>query len=122
MDELERFIEEVHNEPFNFLSNNCIHKHTRIVRKAKELGHDASLMGCISVVPLKVAGIPLMGPHFYAKIDGKTVDVSMHPDLERVLWRNEDKTKLFPINVSKLKPMSPEEGPPLPKGIFPGWP
>lgn len=122
MDELEKFIEEVHNEPFNILSNNCIHKHTRIVRKAKELGHDASLMGCISVIPIKpVAGMPLIGPHFYAKVDDKTVDVSMQPALEQAIWRNEDIFRLFPVNVSKLRPMYPEEGPPLPSAL-PKWP
>lgn len=122
MNELGKFIEQVHTEPFNILSNNCIHKHTRIVRKAKELGHDASLMGCISVIPIRpAAGIPLIGPHFYAKVDGKTVDVSMEPDLEKVMWKNEDIFRLFPINVSKLRPMYPEEGPPLPS-FLPGWP
>jgi len=69
VDELQKFIQDVHNEPFNVLSNNCIHKHARIVRKARELGHDASLMGCISITPLRpVAGVPLIGPHIYAKV------------------------------------------------------
>lgn len=123
MDELQKFIDEVHNEPYHILSNNCIHKHTRIVRKARELGHDASLIGCISVIPIKpVAGIPLISPHFYAKVDGKTVDVSMEPDLEKVMWENEDIFRLLPINVSKLKPHNPEDGPPLPSGYFPPWP
>ena len=115
MDELQKFIEEVHNEPFNILSNNCLHKHARIVRKARELGHDASLMGCISIIPLRlVAGVPLIGPHIYAKVDDKVVDVSMEPELEQTMWKNEDVFRLFPVNVSKLKPMYPEEGPPLP--------
>lgn len=123
MGELEKFIEEVHNEPFNILSNNCIHKHTRIVRKARELGHDASIMGCISVIPIKpAAGVPLIGPHFYAKIDGKTVDVSMQPSLEESMWKNEDIFRLLPVNVSKLRPMYPEEGLPLPCGLGIRWP
>ncbi|GAJ18657.1 unnamed protein product, partial [marine sediment metagenome] len=101
---------------------NCIHKHARIVRKARELGHDASMMTCLSVIPLRpVAGVPLIGPHFYAKVDGKVVDVSMEPALEQVMWKNENMLKLFPINVSKLKPMFPEEGPPLPSAL-PKWP
>ncbi|GAI45030.1 unnamed protein product, partial [marine sediment metagenome] len=61
------------------------------------------------------------GPHFYAKIDGKIVDVSMEPELERVIRRNKDILRLFPINVSKLRPMHPNEGPPLPRAL-PGWP
>lgn len=123
MGELEEFIEEVHNEPFNILSNNCIHKHTRIVNKARELGHDASLMGCISVIPIRpAAGIPLISPHFYAVIDDKTVDVSLQPDLERGIWPNEDIARLLPINISKLGPTAPQEGPPLPRGLKIKWP
>ena len=123
VDELEKYIEDIHNEPFNILSNNCIHKHTRIVRKARELGHDASMMGCISVIPIRpAAGIPLIGPHFYAKVDGKTVDVSMQPSLEESIGKNEDMFKLFPVNVSKLRPMNPEEGLPLPCGLGIRWP
>lgn len=122
MDELQKFIEEVHNEPFNLASNNCVHKHIRIINKARELGHDASLIGCISVIPIRPAGgVPLIGPHFYAKVDDKTVDVSMEPELEKVMWRNEDIFRLFPINVSKLRPMYPSEGPPLPVAL-PRWP
>jgi len=121
--ELEKFIVEVHNEPFNILANNCIHKHTRIVRKARDLGHDASLMGCISVIPIKpAAGILLIGPHFYAEVDGKMVDVSMEPELEKTVGKNEDIFRILPVNVSKLKPMNPGEGPPLPSGYFPPWP
>ena len=79
-------------------------------------------MGCVAVIPIRPAGgVPLIGPHFFAKIDGKTVDVSMEPELEKILWRNEDIVRLFPINVSKLRPMNPEEGPPLPAAL-PGWP
>ena len=122
MDELQKFIEEVHNEPFNILSNNCIHKHARIVRKARELGHDASLMGCISIIPLRpVAGVPLIGPHIYAKVDDKVVDVSMEPELEQTMWKNKDVFRLFSVNVSKLKPHDPKKGPPLPRAL-PGWP
>ena len=123
MDELQKFIDEVHNEPFNILSNNCIHKHTRIVSKARELGHNASLMGCISVIPIKpAAGFPLIGPHVYAEVDGKMVDVSMQPALEESIWRNEDIFRFLPVNVSKLRPMNPSDGPPLPTGYFPPWP
>lgn len=123
MDELEKFIEEVHNEPFNLASNNCVHKHMRIVNKARTLGHNASIMGSISVIPIRPAGgIPLIGPHFYAEIDGKTVDVSMEPELEKIMWPNEDIVRLFPVNVSKLRPMFPHEGLPLPCGLGIYWP
>ncbi|GAI65937.1 unnamed protein product [marine sediment metagenome] len=121
-EELEKFIQDVHNEPFNFLSNNCVHKHARIVRKARELGHDASLMGCISVIPIRpLAGVPFIGPHIYAKVDDKVVDVSMEPELEKTIWPNKNILRLAPINVSKLRPMNPEEGPPLPAAL-PKWP
>ncbi|GAI48191.1 unnamed protein product, partial [marine sediment metagenome] len=103
--------------------NNCIHKHLRIINKARKLGRDASMMGCISVIPITPAsGMPLIGPHFYAKIDGKTVDVSMEPGLEKAVWRNEDIVRLFPVNVSKLRPMFPSEGLPLPCGLGIRWP
>lgn len=122
MDELGKYIDEVHNEPFNILSNNCIHKHTRIVRKARELGHEASMMGCISIIPLRpVAGFPLIGPHFYAEVDGKEVDVSMEPALEQAMWKNEDIFRILPVNVSKLRPYNIQDGPPLPQ-YFPPWP
>lgn len=123
MNNLEQFIEDVHNEPFNILSNNCVHKHIRIVNKARELGHEASLMGSISVIPVKpMAGVPLISPHFYAKVDGKTIDVSMEPAMEEVIWRNEDIIRIAPVNMSKLKPHDPGDGPPLPSGYFPPWP
>jgi len=123
MDELEQFIEAVHNEPYNILGNNCVHKHYRIVNKARELGHDASLVGCISIIPIKpAAGLPLVGPHLYAEVDGKAIDVSMQPAMEEAIWRNEDIIRLAPVNVSKLKPHDPEDGPPLPSGYFPSWP
>ena len=123
MNDLEKYIEEVHNEPFNIISNNCIHKHGRIVNKARELGHKASLIGCISVIPIKPAGgIPLISPHFYAEVDDKTVDVSLQPDLERGIWRNEDILRLFSINLSKLSPAAPQAGPPLPRGLRIKWP
>lgn len=118
MGELERFIDEVHNEPYNFLTNNCVHKHTRIVRKARELGHDASLIGCIGMKP---AGLRLMGPHVYAEVDNQLIDVTMEPELEETLFKNEDRVRLFAINISKLRPMHPAEGPPLPRAL-PGWP
>lgn len=123
MSELESFIDEVHNEPYNLFNNNCIHKHARIVKKARELGHDANLIGCISVSSIKPApGLPLIGPHFYAEVNGKLVDVAMEPDLERVMHRNEDRIRLLPINCSKLRPMFPKEGPPLPAGLGLAWP
>lgn len=123
MDSLEQFIEGVHNEPFNILSNNCIHKHIRIINKARELGRDASLIGCVSVIPIKpMAGLPLVGLHFYAEVDGKTIDVSMEPAMEKAIWRNEDIIRLAPVNLSKLKPHNIQDGPPLPSGYSPGWP
>lgn len=123
MDELEEYIEAIHNEPFNILSNNCIHKHLRIVNRARELGHKADLIGCISVIPIRpAAGFPLVGPHFYAEVDGETVDVSMEPGLEKAVWPNKDIIRIAPVNVSKLKPHDPGDGPPLPSGYFPPWP
>jgi hypothetical protein len=122
MAELEEFIEQVHNEPYNLLENNCIHKHARIVNKARALGHDASMMGCVSVLPrTPLIGLPIIWLHFYAKVDDKTVDVSFEPCLEQVSCRNEDIVKFLPINLSKLRPHDPEDGPPLPC-FLPGWP
>lgn len=122
MDELDKFIEEVHNEHFNLASNNCIHKHVRIVNKARELGHDASIMGCLGVVPIKpMGGIPFIWPHVYAKIDDKIVDVSLEPELEKEVWPSKDILRIFPSNLSKLRPMYPGEGPPLPAAL-PRWP
>ncbi len=121
MDELERFIDEVHKEHYSFFTNNCIHKHTRIVRKATELGHDANLIGCLGTKPM---GLRLMGPHVYAEIDNKLVDVTMEPELERTMYKNEERTRLLTINLSKMSkliPMRPAEGPPLPRAL-PRWP
>ena len=122
MAELEEFIEQVHNEPYNLLTNNCVHKHARIVNKARELGHDASMMGCVSVLPkTPVIGLPIIWLHFYAVVDEKTVDVTFEPCLEEVSCPNEDIIKIFPVNISRLRPMAPNEGPPLPVGYFPPW-
>ncbi len=122
MPELEEFIDEVHNEPYNLFTNNCIHKHAKIVRRARELGHDASVMGCIGVLPrAPLTGLPIVGPHFYAKVDGKTVDVNFEPCLEQVSSRSEDIVKLISINLSKLRPHDPEDGPPVP-AFLPKWP
>lgn len=123
MAELEEFIEQVHNEPYDVLANNCIIKHARIVEKAKELGYDASFMTCLSITPVRMAGgLPIIGPHFYAEVDGELVDVTFEPCLEQVWCRNDDIVKLFPVNITKLRPYDPWRGPPLPSGYFPPWP
>ena len=123
MNELEEYIEDIHQEPYNILGNNCIHKHLRIVDKARELGHKADMIGCISVIPIRPAGgFPLVGPHFYAEVDGEAVDVSMQPDLERAMWPNDAIIRLLPINVSQSQPCSPREGPPLPTRLGLKWP
>ena len=123
MNELEEYIEEIHQEPYSILGNNCIDKHLKIVKKARELGHQADMIGCISVIPIAPAGgFPLVGPHFYAEVDGQMVDVTMQPDLERVICPNDAITRLLPINISQAQPCSPWEGPPLPSGIGLKWP
>jgi len=123
MDELNGYIDEIHQEPYNIFGNNCIHKSLKIIAKAKELGHKADMIGCISVIPIRPAGgFPLIGPHVYAEVDGETVDVSMQPDLERGIWPNDAIIRLLPINLSQAKPKSPQEGPPLPNRLGLKWP
>lgn len=120
--ELEKFIDTVYHERYNLFTNNCIHKHRRIVRKARDLGHEANLIGCLSARKTVFAGIPVVGPHVYARIDGKVIDVSMDPASEAIVGRNEDVIYIASFNIDKVRPMSPSEGPPLPKDVFPKWP
>lgn len=63
------------------MRNNCIHKSARIGRKARELGKDARLIVCWSIVPMKILpAFPAIQPHMHAEVEGRRVDVSLGPE------------------------------------------
>ena len=97
MGPLDEFIEQVHREPYNLLVNNCLGKSSRIVRRARDLGHDARLMACVAIVPRRP--LPFVAPHFYAEVDGGIVDVAMDPAMEAWVCRNEELVRLAPIEM-----------------------
>ena len=98
--ELERFIEQIHNEPYNIFTNNCLTKSTKIYEKAKELGFNAELVGCISLNPVKLLPFAYPFPHVLVEIDGIKVDVSFSPEQEEKYFRG-DIVSLLPFIVLK---------------------
>ncbi len=103
MDELSSFIDEVYREPYSLFGNNCIKKSLKIKAKAEELGKQADLICCISIVPIKKwHNLPTINPHVYIDIEGKRIDVSLDPGHERIYCKNSEKKIILPVNVSKL--------------------
>lgn len=100
---LKQFIEEIYRQPYSLINNNCIHKSVKIAKKARELGKDARLVACWSIVPMKVLrGFPTLQPHMYVEVEGKRVDVSLDPHHEEIYCKNSKKIILLPIKLSKL--------------------
>lgn len=100
---LEEYIQGVYREPYSQLGNNCLHKSLKILRKARELGEPADLVACLSVVRLNsFHRFPLIDPHFYVRIEGRRVDVSLDPKKEQVFCPNSEKIIILPINLSSL--------------------
>jgi len=98
--EMVDFIEETYQQPYSLASNNCIHKSLRIARKAKELGLDAQLVACCSIVRWDfLRGILTAWPHMYVLVEGKRVDVSLDPKSERKYCPNSEKIILFPTKL-----------------------
>ncbi len=89
MDELEAFIDKVYKEPYFVLGNNCIRKSRKIKAKAEELGKQADLVACVSIVPIKAwHNFPTVNFHMYALVDGRKVDVSLDPAHEARYCKN----------------------------------
>ena len=98
--EMAEFIEETYHQPYSLLSNNCIHKSLRIARKARELGKDAQLVACCSIVRWDYrGGILTAWPHMYVLVEGKRVDVSLDPKSEKKYCPNSEKIILFPVKL-----------------------
>jgi len=101
--EMKRFIEEVYREPYSLISNNCIHKSVKIARKARELGKDARLIACFSLVPMKILRrFPTIQPHMYVEVEGNRVDVSLDPHHEEVYCKNSEKIIILPVKLPTL--------------------
>ncbi|MBI4303507.1 MAG: hypothetical protein HY665_04130 [Chloroflexi bacterium] len=104
MDELSAFIDRVYREPYSQLKNNCFHKSLRIKRKAEELGKQADLVACVSIVRIKKwHNLLTVNPHMYVLIDGKKIDVSLDPKKEEEYSKNSEKKLILPVNISKLR-------------------
>ena len=98
--EMADFIEETYHQPYSLLSNNCIHKSLRIARKARELGKDAQLVACCSIVRWDYrGGLLVPGPHVYVLVEGQRVDVSLDPKSEEKYCPNSEKIILFPVRL-----------------------
>jgi len=100
--EMKQFIEEVYREPYSLISNNCIHKSIKIAKKAGELGQNAQLVACWSIVPMKILrGFPTVQPHMYVEVEGGRVDVSLDPHHEEVYCKNNEKIIILPVKLPK---------------------
>jgi len=98
--EMERYIDQVHREPFSLLRNNCYRKAARIVRKARSLGVPANVLICISKPPKKLWGIvPIINPHAYALVNGVKVDVGLSPEQEQRYWKNSERKIYLPLKI-----------------------
>lgn len=104
IDELSFFIEAVYKERYSLISNNCIHKSLRIKTKAEELGRRADLICCLSILPIKkFHNFPIVFPHVYTKIGGRTVDVALDPKSEEVFCKNDEQKRVMPVNISRMR-------------------
>ncbi len=104
MNELSAFIDEVYREPYFLFGNNCIKKCLKIKAKAEELGKEADLICCISIVPIKKwHDLPTINPHLYLEVEGKKVDVSLDPGHEERYCKNSEKKLIMPLNISRLR-------------------
>jgi hypothetical protein len=102
--ELEKYIDSVYREPYNLLTNNCIHKSIRISKKARERGKQADLVWCASIVKMKFLwNVPTINPHMYALVDGEKVDVSLDPGHEARYCLNSEKRLICHINLSRIR-------------------
>jgi len=99
--EMRRFIERVHQEPF-FLTG-CFRKSIKIAKKARELGKEADLVLCWSVVSHReLGGFRTVQPHMYAEIEGQKVDVAFDPRSEKRHCKNSEQIILLPLRLPRL--------------------
>ena len=102
-DELSAFIDAVYRERYSYFWNNCINKSLRIKTKAEELGKNADLIFCFSIVPIqKWRGFPVISPHVYTVIDGEMVDVSLDPEHEEMYCKNSEKKLIMPVKIPDI--------------------
>ena len=89
---IDEYIDEIYKLRYSLLTNNCFTKTRRIVRMARELGHVAHLVFCVSHRERSALfGWNLYMLHVYALVDGKKVDVSFDPETERLRMKNSDR-------------------------------
>jgi len=102
-DELYTFIDAVYRERYSYFGNNCINKSLRIKAKAEELGRNADMIFCFSIVPIqKWHGFPVISPHVYTVIDGEMVDVSLDPEHEAMYCKNSEKKLIMPVKIPDM--------------------
>jgi hypothetical protein len=101
--ELQQFIDKVYREPYSVLNNNCFRKSIKIVKKARELGKEANLVLCWTIVHHNMlGGFPTIQPHMYAEVEGQTVDVAFDPDGEKRHCKNNEQIVMLPIKLPNL--------------------
>ncbi len=99
-EEIVEYIVRIHNEPYNFFLNSCIHKSVRIYRKAAGLNTNAQLYLCIAVNPKWRGPAPKVSPHVYSVVDGERIEVSLSPEQEQEYWKNSDVKTYWPVRIA----------------------
>jgi len=102
--ELDDFVDKTYREPYSLIKNNCFHKSIKIMKRARELGKDATLVICWSIEDSRIFnGLPpVVMPHMYTEVNGRKVDVTYDPDTEKVLCSNTERVTVLPIKLPRI--------------------
>jgi len=102
-EDLAAFVDQVYEEPYSLVFNNCIDKTLRIMAEAEKRGVKSDFIGCIAVYRFKrYHNAPIVSPHFYAEIEGGKLDVAFNPAQEKVYCPNSDAEIVMPVNISEM--------------------
>ena len=100
-EELQAYIEQIHNEPFHLLLNNCMRKSIKIFRKCKKLGYPARLIIGPCITP-RIYCLPhWIILHAYVEICGERIDVACHPARERQYYGNYEVKIYLPVIICR---------------------
>lgn len=78
--EVDEIAERLRREPYRLLSNDCLIKSVRLVRKCKKLGFDAKVvlyLGLASAkMPLLARRVTIPVIHAWGEVEGERIEVS----------------------------------------------
>lgn len=79
--QLEALIEEIRNEPYSLLFNNCFAKSFEFKRRCKELGIVARVVVCLGLVKAKWFGhwVTILVPHSYGEVERERIELGQPP-------------------------------------------